>query len=133
MNLGEYSIEKRTVVLVLTVVAAVAGMIAYENLGRLEDPEFTIKRALVFTSDPGASAEEVDREVTAVLDKAIQRMGQIKRLESRSLRGRSIIEVVVKDKYDKALLPAGLGRAAPQGEGGAEGSPTRCRPEQRRR
>ena len=50
MNFGEYSIEKRTVTLVLTVVASVAGMVAYGNLGRLEDPEFTIKQALVMTS-----------------------------------------------------------------------------------
>ncbi len=105
MNIGEYSIEKRTITLVLTFVAAVGGASAYQGLGRLEDPEFTIKRALVFTAYPGASAEEVDREVTNVVDKKIQELGQIKRLESRSLRGLSIIEVVIKDKYDKVLLP----------------------------
>ncbi|MDJ0847558.1 MAG: efflux RND transporter permease subunit [Myxococcota bacterium] len=105
MNIGEYSIEKRTITLVLTFVAAVGGVNAYQGLGRLEDPEFTIKRALVFTSYPGASAEEVDREVTNVIDKKIQELGQIKRLVSRSLRGLSIIEVVIKDKYDKARLP----------------------------
>jgi multidrug efflux pump subunit AcrB len=104
MNIGEYSIEKRTVVLVLTAVAAIGGMQAYENLGRLEDPEFTIKEAIVTTPYPGASAEEVDREVTSVLDREIQRMGQIKRLESRSLRGRSIIQVVIQDKFRKADL-----------------------------
>ena len=105
MNFGEYSIEKRTVTLVLTVVASVAGMVAYGNLGRLEDPEFTIKEALVMTSYPGASAEEVDREVTHVLDREIQRMGQIKRLQSRSLRGLSIVQVFIKDEFKKAQLP----------------------------
>ncbi len=105
MNIGEYSIEKRVVTLVLTFVGAVGGVIAYDNLGRLEDPEFTIKRALVVTPYPGASAAEVDLEVTSLLDRAIQRMGQIKRLESRSYRGRSIIEVVIKDQYKKDQLP----------------------------
>jgi multidrug efflux pump subunit AcrB len=95
MNIGEYSIEKRTVTLVLTAVAAIGGAISYGNLGRLEDPEFTIKRALVFTSYPGASAAEVDREVTNVVDKKIQEMAQIKRMASRSMRGLSIIEVVI--------------------------------------
>jgi multidrug efflux pump subunit AcrB len=104
MNIGEYSIEKRTVTLVLSVVAAIAGMQAYDNLGRLEDPEFTIKEAIVSTPYPGASAEQVDREVTSVLDREIQRMGQIKRLESRSLRGRSITQVFIQDKFRKADL-----------------------------
>ena len=104
MDIGEYSIEKRTVTLVLTVVAAIGGMQAYQNLGRLEDPEFTIKEAIVTTPYPGASAEEVDREVTSVLDREIQRMGQIKRLESRSLRGRSIIQVVIQDQFRRADL-----------------------------
>ncbi|MDJ0869300.1 MAG: efflux RND transporter permease subunit [Myxococcota bacterium] len=105
MNIGEYSIQKRTVTLVLTGVACIAGMISYDNLGRLEDPEFTIKEALVFTAYPGASADDVDREVTNVLDRAIQRMGQIKRLESRSLRGMSIVKVVIKDEYQRDDLP----------------------------
>ncbi len=106
MNIGEYSIEKRTVTLVLTLVASVAGVLAYDNLGRLEDPEFTIKEALVFTPYPGASADEVDREVTNVLDREIQRMGQIKRLHSRSLRGLSIIQVYILDQYQRDELPA---------------------------
>ncbi len=103
MNIGEYSIEKRTITLVLTVVASVAGMMAYQNLGRLEDPEFTIKRALVMTRYPGASASEVDLEVTSLLDRAIQRMGQIKRLESRSYRGLSIIEYAPKDRGARVM------------------------------
>ena len=105
MNIGEYSIDKATVTAVLTLVAAIGGVYAYDGLGRLEDPEFTIKQALVMTAYPGASAEDVDREVTNVIDREIQRMGQIKRIESRSLRGLSIVQVFIKDKYKKAQLP----------------------------
>ena len=60
MSLAERSIENRTVTLVLTVVTLLGGLYAYQNLSRLEDPEFTIKEALVVTPYPGATAEEVE-------------------------------------------------------------------------
>ncbi|MEM8886154.1 MAG: efflux RND transporter permease subunit, partial [Planctomycetota bacterium] len=105
MNLGVWALEKKTVNLVLTLMMGVGGVLAYQGLGRLEDPEFTIKQALVTTPYPGASADEVDEEVTRVIDKACQEMGEIKRLESRSLRGLSIVQVFIKDEYDKPRLP----------------------------
>ena len=106
MNLAEIAIEKRTVTLVLTVVTIVAGLYAYDNLGRFEDPEFTIKTALVITPYPGASPREVELEVTDRIEKAVQKLGQLKRVkESRSERGKSTVEVEIKDKYDKATLP----------------------------
>jgi multidrug efflux pump subunit AcrB len=106
MNIGEYAIRKKTVTLVLTVVAVVAGLAAYDTLGRLEDPEFTIKQALIQTRYPGASAAEVEREVTNELEKAVQQLGQLKRIrDSRSYRGLSIIEPEMKDAYDKHNLP----------------------------
>ena len=104
MNLAEIAIEKRTVTLVLTVVTIVAGLYAYENLSRLEDPEFTIKTALVITPYPGASPFEVEQEVTDRIEQAVQKLGQLKRVkESRSERGKSTVEVEIKDKYDKFM------------------------------
>ncbi len=49
MNLGEFALKKRTINLVLTVLICVGGLVAYQNLGRLEYTEFTIKKALVVT------------------------------------------------------------------------------------
>src|SRR5262249_7333192 len=72
---------------------------------RLEDPEFTIKEALIITPYPGASAEEVALEVTNPIETACQQLGQLKRVESESLRGRSIIKAVIKDRYDKRRIP----------------------------
>ncbi len=105
MNIAELSIKHKTVTLVGVVMIVLGGAWAYQNLGRLEDPEFTIKEAQVITTYPGASAEEVAEEVTDKIEEAIQEMGQLKLLTSISEPGRSTIRVEVKDKYDKDSLP----------------------------
>jgi multidrug efflux pump subunit AcrB len=105
MNFARYALSNRIVMYMLTVVLIGGGIIAYENLGRLEDPEFTIKEALVTTRYPGASPREVEQEVTEKIETAIQQLGQIKRVTSLSRTGLSIITVEIKDKYDKYTLP----------------------------
>jgi multidrug efflux pump subunit AcrB len=105
MNIAEISIRKRTITLVLTALLAVGGVISYEQLPRLEDPEYTIKTALVMTPYPGATAREVEEEVTDVIEKAAQQLGQLKRVKSKSERGLSTVEVEIKDKFDRAALP----------------------------
>ncbi len=105
MNIAQFFIERRVVTLVLTVVMLGAGMVSYQGLSRLEDPEFTIKDALIITAYPGASAAEVEAEVSDRLEKAVQKMGQLKRVVSKSDRGLSTLTVTIKDKYDKYLLP----------------------------
>ena len=105
MNIAQFFIEQRITTLVLTVVMIGAGMVSYQGLSRLEDPEFTIKDALVITSYPGASAAEVEKEISDPLEIAVQKMGQVKRVVSRSERGLSTLTVTMKDKYDKTKLP----------------------------
>ncbi|MFV0423583.1 efflux RND transporter permease subunit [Oleidesulfovibrio sp.] len=105
MNIAEFSIRKRTVSLALTVALTMGGIIAYMGMGRLEDPAFTIKDAQVITTYPGALPAEVAEEVTDELESAIQQLGQLKRIESVSLPGMSIISVKIKDQYGPALLP----------------------------
>ena len=105
MNIAKFFIEQRVTTLVLTVVMIGAGLVSYQGLSRLEDPEFTIKEALVITSYPGASAAEVEEEISDPLEIAVQNMGQVKFVESRSVRGLSTITVTMKDKYNKFALP----------------------------
>jgi multidrug efflux pump subunit AcrB len=105
MNLAELSIKKSTITWVLTILMVVVGAKSFFNLSWLEDPEFTIKEAAVLTPYPGASAAEVEEEVTNVLEKAVQQLGQLKYVESRSSRGMSQLKVVIKDQYDKYSLP----------------------------
>jgi len=105
MNIAELSIKKSVITTVLTVVVVFAGINAYKHLSRLEDPEFTIKEAVIYTPYPGASAEEVSQEVSNEIEKAVQELGQLDLVESRSERGLSIVKATMLDKYDKATLP----------------------------
>ena len=105
MNPGEFSVKNNRVVLVAMVLAIIGGIVAYLNIGRLEDPEFTIKQALIITPYPGASAEEVAQEVTNPIETACQRLGQLDYVESESTRGRSVVTVTIKDHYDRERMP----------------------------
>ena len=105
MNLAKIAIENKTVTLVFTAVMFFGGVLSFQSLGRLEDPEFTIKTALVVTQYPGATPLEVEEEVTDVLEMAVQKMGQIDYVTSRSERGFSEITVEIKKNYDKITLP----------------------------
>ncbi|GAB2198208.1 efflux RND transporter permease subunit [Sessilibacter sp. MAH4] len=106
MNIAQYAIEKKTVTLVLTIALLIGGVIAFFNLSRLEDPEFTVKDALIITRYPGATPEQVEQQVTDVLETEIQRIPQLKRVTSVSKAGLSTITVSMKDQYDKKTLPA---------------------------
>jgi len=105
MNLAELSIQRRTITLVITTFLVFGGVLAYQQLGRLEDPEFTIKNAQVFTQYPGATPRQVSEEVTEVIESALQEMGQLKKITSTSEAGLSTVMVAMKDKYDKHSLP----------------------------
>ncbi len=105
MNIAELSIRKKTISWVFVVLLIVGGANAFEHLGRLEDPEFTIKDAQVITFYPGATPVEVEEEVTEVLETAIQELAQLDKIESESKSGKSVITVTIKDRFDKVTLP----------------------------
>ncbi len=106
MNIAEWSIKKSVITWTMTVVMLVLGYYSYMGLPRLEDPEFAIKNAVIITPYPGASPKEVEEEVTELIEKACQELGQLKRVESYSARGLSTVKIEIKDKYDKNALPA---------------------------
>lgn len=105
MNPGVFSVHNNRTVFVAMLLAVIGGYVAYNRLGRLEDPEFTIKQALVITPYPGASAEEVAIEVTNPIETACQQLGQLDFVESESARGQSVVIVRVKDQYDRHRIP----------------------------
>ena len=105
MMIAEKAINNRTTTLVLTAVMLLGGLGAFNAMGRLEDPEFTIKDALIITPYPGASATEVEEEVTDEMEIAAQGLKQLKEIKSVSYRGLSIVTATMQDKYDKATLP----------------------------
>jgi multidrug efflux pump subunit AcrB len=105
MSIAQFCIDKKVVTYALSAAMLLAGGLAYTKLGRLEDPEFTIKNAQIITQYPGATALEVADEVTDEIETAVQKMGQLKEVTSTSYPGKSIVLVEMKDKYGKADLP----------------------------
>ncbi len=105
MDIARYSIEKPVNTWLIVLVAFFGGLWGLLSVGRLEDPDFTIKNALIFTAYPGASAEEVETEVTERLESAIQQMQQLHRITSVSKPGLSQINVEIKDTYGPDALP----------------------------
>lgn len=105
MNIAEYSIRNHVISWLVVVLLTVGGVLSFTKLGQLEMPEFTIKNALVITQYPGASAQQVEEEVTLALEDAIQQMSQLKHVTSINTAGVSQIEVEMEDIYDKTQLP----------------------------
>ena len=110
MNLTRLSIDRRTVSYILTLLLVAGGILSYQNLGRLEFPKFTIKTALVMTRYPGATALEVEQEVTDPMEIAVQQLSQIDEVRSMSKPGLSVVYVDIKDKYMSPDIPQ-IGRA----------------------
>ncbi len=109
MNIAEASIRNKTVTFVFAVLLMVLGIISLSRLPRLEDPEFTIKDALIVTTYPGASAQEVQKEVSDVIELAAQQLEQLDRVESRSERGRSTVHGHDSRPIRLPFAAAGLG------------------------
>ncbi|XZE21288.1 efflux RND transporter permease subunit [Pirellulaceae bacterium SH449] len=105
MSIATFAVQRTKLTWFATIILLAAGSIAYFQLGQLEDPEFTVKSASIATLYPGASAEEVELEVTNPLEIALQSMPQLKFVESISRPGSSIIRVEVQPRYRSAELP----------------------------
>lgn len=100
MNIGEYSVHSKVVSWLLVVIMVGGGLSAFEEMGKLEDPAFTIKSAKIITPYPGATAQEVQDEVTYQLEDAIQKLEQVKWIKmSVSRPGLSDIWIDFKDEY----------------------------------
>lgn len=105
MNLAAQAVERSTLTKFVVLLILVAGVFSYFNLGRLEDPDFTIKTGVIVTPYPGASAEEVELEVTDRIEKAIQELPELDNLYSLSRAGLSIVKVDIKESYWADRLP----------------------------
>jgi multidrug efflux pump subunit AcrB len=105
MNAGELSVRYNRVAFTAMAFIFIGGFVAYQSMGRLEDPEFTIKEALIITPYPGASPDEVATEVTNPIESACQQLGQLDSVESESTRGRSVVVATIKDRYTKHAIP----------------------------
>ena len=106
MNIGEYSIANPVISWLLVVIMLAGGVYGFEHMGKLEDPNFTIKNVKIITDYPGATAQQVQDEVTYHIEDALQLMEQVKWIKmSISRPGRSDIDVQFKDKYKAKDFP----------------------------
>jgi len=105
MNPAELAIGKRTFALFTAGLLMVAGVYAYFALGRLEDPEYTLKTALVVASYPGANAYEVEEQVTDSIEETAREMCEVDKVRSISRAGLSVVYVDIKDRYVAKELP----------------------------
>ncbi|PVZ69653.1 efflux RND transporter permease subunit [Pelagibaculum spongiae] len=105
MKIADYFIHRRPIAWLLTLAIVVFGGISYQDLGRLEDPEFTVKEARIYTRYPGATPTEVEEEITHHIEDAVQQLSQLKRVTSSSWNGLSEVKVVIRDQFRADSLP----------------------------
>ena len=106
MDVARFSIVNPIYTWIVILMCLLGGIWGFSSLGRLEDPAFTIKVAIVVTQYPGASAEEVATEVSEPIESAIQKMGEVKLIETMNQPGLSWITVEMEDHYDGSELPS---------------------------
>jgi multidrug efflux pump len=104
-NLSEWALAHQQLVLYFIVALMVSGVIAYGNLGQAEDPDFTIKVVVISTLWPGASAEEVELQITEKLEKKLQETPWLDHVRSFSRPGQSMIFVLLKDYAPPKEVP----------------------------
>lgn len=102
MNLAEFSIKNQLLSVIAILLALIGGWNAYQGMARFEDPEFTIRTALIFTQYPGASPEEVAREVSEPLETALQQMQEVEDISTTSSAGLSEISVDIRFEFSKS-------------------------------
>lgn len=105
MGIARFSIERPLYTWVIILFCLFGGLGGYLSVGKLEDPTFTLKSALVITPYPGATASEVAVEVSEVLESELQKMDEIDTITSTNRPGLSVIEVEIQDTYDGTELP----------------------------
>ena len=105
LNLSEWALRHRSMVAYLIIVLVLGGVLSYFKLGRAEDPDFTFKAMVVRTMWPGATAREVELQVTERIEKKLQEVPWVDVIRSSSKSGESLVFVLVKDYTPKKEVP----------------------------
>ena len=105
-NLSAWALRNRQIVLFLMLLLAIVGGISYTKLGQSEDPPFTFKAMVIRTIWPGATAEEVSRQVTERIEKKLMETGEYERIVSFSRPGESQVTFIARDSMHSDEVPA---------------------------
>ena len=103
-NLTELSLRHRALVWYFIIVFAVGGIFAYNALGRMEDPAFTIRQMVISAAWPGASAEEMQEQVTDKLERRFQDTPGLTQIHSETRAGQTTIYVQLRDDVDASEI-----------------------------
>ena len=103
-NLTELSLRHRALVWYFIIVFAIGGIFAYNALGRMEDPAFTIRQMVISAAWPGASAEEMQEQVTDKLERRFQDTPGLKQIHSETRAGQTTIYVQLRDDVDASEI-----------------------------
>ena len=126
MNLPRFGVTHQPIVFSVVIIALALGLFNLSTMSRREDPEITIRDALVVTRWPGASAQRIEELITDPLEAAVAEIAEVETIESESVVGASIIQVTLDDRVSnpdqvwddlrakvraaEATLPRGAGR-----------------------
>jgi len=104
-NLSEWALRNQPLVRYLIVLLALVGVLSYQKLGQSEDPPFTFKVMVVRTEWPGASAREMEAQVTDRIEKKLQEVPNVDTLRSYSRPGESVVLFIAKDSTPAKDVP----------------------------
>ena len=104
-NLSALAVRERSVTLFLLLAISIAGVVAFLELGRAEDPSFTIKQMTVVTAWPGATAKEMEELVAERLEKRMQELRWYDRTETFTRPGLAFTVVVLRDSTPPSEVP----------------------------
>jgi multidrug efflux pump len=104
-NLSAWALQNRQIVVYLMLLLAIVGALSYSKLGQSEDPPFTFKAMVIQTQWPGATAEEMSRQVTERIEKKLMETGEYERIVSFSRPGESNVTFMARDSMRSKDIP----------------------------
>lgn len=105
MSLPRFSVDNANFTRFVVILTILAGLGAFTALGQLEDPDFTIKTAVITTTYPGASPEEVEQEISERIELALQEIQELDYVESTSRAGVSTVRANLQERYQAPDIP----------------------------
>ena len=103
-NLTEVSLKNKALVWYFIIITAIGGIFFYFKLGRMEDPNFTINQMVVTAAWPGATADQMEEQVTDKLESKFRDIPGVKEITSNSRPGTSVVYITLRDDVDRSTI-----------------------------
>lgn len=103
-NLSELALKNKVLVWYFIVIIAIAGIFSYMKLGRMEDPAYTVRQMVVTVAWPGASAQQMQEQVTDKIEKKLQDTPNLDYIKSYSSPGQAVIYITLTDQAPAASI-----------------------------